>query len=75
MSADIKKGKVHKELTVERLREFPGFQAVSDEEAREIITSLEKLSLILFSHIQNIKRQRYEKQSDSNIRKRKDKPG
>jgi hypothetical protein len=39
-------------MTVERLREFPGLENLSDQDARQVIESMEKLSLILFSHLQ-----------------------
>jgi hypothetical protein len=42
----------YKRITIERLREFPGLENLSDHEARQIIEFLEKLSLILFSHLQ-----------------------
>lgn len=42
----------YKRITIERLREFPGLQNLSDQEARQVIGSLEKLSLILFSYLQ-----------------------
>jgi hypothetical protein len=67
MGAAIKTRKVPP-LTVERLRQFPGLETVSDKEAKEIINALEKLSLILYSHFKNIKLHAYEKQfNDSNI--------
>ncbi len=46
------KSKGYKLMTVERLREFPGLKNLSDQDARQIIESLEKLSLILFSYLQ-----------------------
>jgi hypothetical protein len=42
-------------MTVERLREFPCLENLSDHEARQVIESLEKLSVILFSHLQKIR--------------------
>jgi predicted GTPase len=47
--------KGYKLMTVERLREFPGLENVSDQDARQVIESLQKLSLILFSHLQKIR--------------------
>ncbi|HLZ15572.1 MAG TPA: hypothetical protein VKQ08_00940 [Cyclobacteriaceae bacterium] len=62
MLGAIKKRKVSKPLSVERLRQFSGLETVSDEEAKEIIDSLDKLSLILYSRLQNIKLHEYERQ-------------
>jgi hypothetical protein len=42
----------YERITIERLREFPGLKNLPDDEARQVIESLEKLSLILFSHLQ-----------------------
>jgi hypothetical protein len=42
----------YKRITVERLREFPGLQSLSDQEAKQVIDSLERLSLILFCYLQ-----------------------
>jgi len=41
----------YKPLTVERLRQFEGLANLSDEEAKQVIESLEKLSLIIFSYL------------------------
>lgn len=46
------KPKGYKLMTVERLREFPGLQNLSDQEAKQVIDSLERLSMILFSCLQ-----------------------
>jgi hypothetical protein len=48
----FEKSKGHKLLTVDRLKQFPGLENLSDEEAKKVIESLEKLSLILFSYLQ-----------------------
>jgi hypothetical protein len=42
----------HRRITIERLRKFPGLENLSDEEAKQVIDSLERLSLILFSYLQ-----------------------
>ncbi|MEO5601776.1 MAG: hypothetical protein ABIR06_12695 [Cyclobacteriaceae bacterium] len=42
----------YKRITIERLREFPGLEKLSDQEAKQVIDSLERLSLILFSYLQ-----------------------
>jgi hypothetical protein len=47
----FEKSKGHKLLTVDRLKQFPGLENLSDEEAKKVIKSLEK-SLILFSYLQ-----------------------
>jgi hypothetical protein len=41
----------HKRITAERLREFAGLENLSDQEAKQVIDSLEKLSLIFFSYL------------------------
>lgn len=38
-------------LTVEKLREFKGFENVGDEEAQEIVASIQELSIILYEFI------------------------
>ena len=43
----------YKRMTIERLREFPGLENLSDQEAKQVIDSLERLSLILFSTCRN----------------------
>lgn len=48
----VEESRGYKRITVERLREFPGLQNLSDQEARQVIESLEKLSLILFYYFQ-----------------------
>ncbi len=42
----------YKKITVERLREVPGLENLSDQEAKQVIDSLERLSLIFFSYLQ-----------------------
>ncbi|MEX1240965.1 MAG: hypothetical protein WEB30_14665 [Cyclobacteriaceae bacterium] len=42
----------YKRMTIDRLREFPGLENLSDQEAKQVIDSLERLSLILFSRLQ-----------------------
>ena len=48
----FEKLKGYKLLTVDRLRQFEGLSNLSDEEAKQVIESLEKLSLNLFSYLQ-----------------------
>lgn len=40
--------KVHKRLTFEELRAFPGFENYTDEQAEETIKSLEALSILFY---------------------------
>lgn len=42
-------------LTIEKLREFKGFESVSDDEAERIIYSVKELSIILYHHYLNKK--------------------
>ena len=58
----VKQRKVSKPLTVERLRKFPGLDTVTDDEAVEIIDSLDQLARILHAYFQNIKLHEHEKQ-------------
>lgn len=37
-------------LTIEKLREFRGFENVSDEEAEKVIHSVKELSVILYQY-------------------------
>lgn len=39
---------IHKRLTIEELRVFPGFENYTDEMARETIASLESLSILFY---------------------------
>jgi hypothetical protein len=71
MGAEIKKRKVQSVLTPERLRQFRGLEGVSEERAREIIGSLEDLSLILLSHLKQLKLKHNGKPTDPEIRERK----
>lgn len=40
--------KVHRRLTFEELRAFPGFENYTDEQAEETIKSLEALSILFY---------------------------
>jgi hypothetical protein len=70
MGAEIKKRKVQTVLTPSRLRQFPGLEGVSEERAGEIIKSLEDLSLILVSHLKQLKLKHHGKPTDPEIRER-----
>ncbi len=48
---EVKKNQKVK-LTIEKLREFEGFETISDEEAEDIIWSLRKISEIYFDCFQ-----------------------
>lgn len=48
------KAKGYKPMTVERMREFPGLENLSDQEARQVIESLERLSLIVKMYPQRL---------------------
>lgn len=39
---------IHKRLTIEELRAFPGFENYTDEMAEETIASLEALSILFY---------------------------
>ena len=39
-------------MTVERFKTFPGCEAYTDEEAQEIIHSLERLAFVLYNIVQ-----------------------
>lgn len=43
-----REGKEHQRLTVEDVRRFAGFERRSDEEIRQIIIAVEKLSILIF---------------------------
>lgn len=64
--------KKHRRLTVERLRTFNGLEKLTDEEAKEAIEALEKLSVILFEmYRQHKAKQNGEQNTTSAIRQRK----
>lgn len=42
-------------VTVEKIRSYPGCEKLTDEEAKEILESLEKLANMLFSTIRKSK--------------------
>jgi hypothetical protein len=39
---------IHKRLSIEELKAFPGFENYTDEMANETIITLEKLSILLY---------------------------
>lgn len=43
-----REGKEHQRLTVEDVRGFEGFERRSDEEIKQIIIAVEKLSILIF---------------------------
>lgn len=48
--------KKSQELTVEKLRTYPGLEELSDKEAQEIVFSLDYLANLLWEHILEEKR-------------------
>lgn len=40
--------KKHKKLSIDELRSFPGFENVGDEEAEQVIKTLENLSILYY---------------------------
>lgn len=40
--------KKHKKLSIDELRSFPGFENVGDEEAEQVIKTLENLSVLYY---------------------------
>ena len=51
MSNKNKKIKADEDLTTDMVRQFNGFEGISDEEAQSIADSLKMFSLILFDHL------------------------
>lgn len=52
--------KKHKKLSVDELRNFPGFENVTEEEAEQVIKTLENLSILFYElfmkeKIENVK--------------------
>jgi len=45
------KGKQLKRLTVEQVRKFKGFEMRTDQEIRQIILAVEKLSILIFKKL------------------------
>ncbi len=41
--------RVKEELSIDKLREFKGFENINDEEASELVYSLKTFSIILFN--------------------------
>ncbi len=65
-----KKTKKHKRLTIAELRQFKGFDSISDEEAENTIGTLEKLSVLFYSLY---KKQQVIKENNSNNKKKEKK--
>jgi hypothetical protein len=57
---------IKKRLTNEELRSFTGMENLSDEKAEEVITTLERLSVLFF----NLYQQKKEKQEELNNQRR-----
>jgi hypothetical protein len=45
----------YEKLTIEKLKSYPGLQSLTDEQAKEIVLSLEKLATLLFEMAKNSK--------------------
>ena len=63
-----KKTKKHKRLTIAELRQFKGFDSISDEEGENTIGTLEKLSVLFYSLY---KKQQVIKENNSNSNNKK----
>lgn len=64
MSEEVEKKKGYKRLSIEELRSFKGCEHYTDEEAEEIIDTLEQMTVVLFKLYQkNKKIEDNEKQS------------
>ncbi|HRE73640.1 MAG TPA: hypothetical protein PK637_00945 [Flavobacteriales bacterium] len=64
MSEEVGKRKGYKRLSIEELRSFKGCENYTDEEAVEIIDTLEQMTIVLFKLYQkNKKIEDNEKQS------------
>jgi hypothetical protein len=64
MSEEVGKRKDYKRLSIEELRSFKGCENYTDEEAVEIIDTLEQMTIVLFKLYQkNKKIEDNEKQS------------
>lgn len=64
MSEEVGKRKGYKRLSIEELRSFKGCENYTDEEAIEIIDTLEQMTIVLFKLYQkNKKIEDNEKQS------------
>jgi predicted ATP-binding protein involved in virulence len=55
MDTGKRKSKATGRLTIESLRQFEGFENVSDEEADDIVKSLEQLAVLLYAHVKKMK--------------------
>lgn len=64
----IVKGKDPQRISRERLRQCPRFAGCSDEQADQVIDSLERLSVILFEHYHNQLKHQYETSGNSSVR-------
>jgi hypothetical protein len=49
--------KKHKRLSIEELRSFPGLENFSEEEAEEVIKTLETLSILLYELFMKVKQE------------------
>ena len=49
--------KKHKRLSIEELRSFPGLENFTEEEAEEVIKTLETLSILLYELFMKVKQE------------------
>jgi hypothetical protein len=49
--------KKHKRLSIEELRSFPGLEDFNEEEAEEVIKTLETLSILLYELFMKVKQE------------------
>jgi hypothetical protein len=56
MSEDVGKRKGYKRLSIEELRSFKGCENYTNEEAEEIIDTLEQMTIVLFKLYQKNKK-------------------
>jgi len=56
MSEDVEKRKGYKRLSIEELRSFKGCENYTDEEAEEVIDTLEQMTIVLFKLYQKNKK-------------------
>jgi hypothetical protein len=54
-----KKQLQHQTLTIEKLKSYPGLENLDDKEAEEVISSIEKFSLLMFQMFKRIQNERF----------------
>lgn len=51
-----KKNEIPEDLTIEKVKQFKGFENISDEEAENIAYSLKQFSLLTYRYYQRLKK-------------------